>query len=820
MDCQRILLVDDSPDFLRAARQFFSHLPNVEIVGTAVSGLDSLAQVSLLQPDLVIMDLSMPVMNGLEATRRLKMQSDAPAVVIATTHQSQEFQAAAKAAGADGFVCKSRFNEDVPSLLRQLARTREAAPSSKLRRAVPNASSLEDELQCRLYQQAVVAGLGQRALEGADSGILIEEAVALIAATLQADFCTILEFLPAENNLLIRAGVGWREEIVGTRLSASPTESQAGFTLLSNDPILLENLETETRFAGPPVFHRHGVVSGISTIIQGRGGPFGVVSAHTNRLRHFTTHDVHFLQSVANVLATTIQRRAKEMHFQSLIENALDAIAVVDHDGTIQYESPAVERMLGFTPAELVGTSAFRLIHPDDVGPTRAAFANALQNPGVPHRVECRHLHQDGSWRFMESVGQCIFEAGAISVIVNSRDVTDRKLLEQNLLHTQKMETFGQLAGGVAHDFNNVLTIINGYGEIVLDMLDVEHAAREPVAEMQKACMRASVLTRQLLAFSRKQVLAPIILNLNDVVSEMEKMLLRLIGEDIELVSDLQSELPTIKADLGQLEQVIMNLVVNARDAMPEGGQLFITTSQVTLNDTLPQCIPEISPGSYVVLDVRDTGCGMDSTTMARIFEPFFTTKEIGKGTGLGLATVFGIVVQSDGHILVKSKVGTGTTFQIFLPRVEAPLQQPSRDVETLASPSGDEVVLVAEDDSNVRGVVTMFLRTNGYHVLEADDGQDALRVAAEYDGPIHLLVTDVVMPQLGGGDLARQLALQRPGIKVLFLSGYNDDAAVRQGLLAGDVLLQKPFSPATLALRVREALDRPQSVETGAARD
>jgi CheY-like chemotaxis protein len=377
------------------------------------------------------------------------------------------------------------------------------------------------------------------------------------------------------------------------------------------------------------------------------------------------------------------------------------------------------------------------------------------------------------------------------------------------------MEAVGRLAGGVAHDFNNLMTVVNGYGDILLNNLRPDDPHREMVAEMRKAGERAAALTRQLLAFGRKQVLAPRVLDLDEVVSEMGKLLLRTIGEDIELVLDLQPGLAPVHADPGQMEQVILNLAVNARDAMPQGGRLVIRTANVRLDEDYIRSHPGVSAGPYVLLELRDSGCGISPEAKSHIFEPFFTTKGVGKGTGLGLAVVHGVVSQSGGHIDVDSEPGRGTSFQIYLPSAELGRQPVPSVAEVKVTPRGSETVLLVEDEEAVREVNRRILVRGGYAVLEARDGNEALRVAARHRGPIHLLVTDVVMPGMGGRQLAEQLSALRPEMKVLFVSGYPDDAVVEYGIREGEVhFLHKPFSPSALARKVRDILDAPSPRE------
>jgi signal transduction histidine kinase len=378
---------------------------------------------------------------------------------------------------------------------------------------------------------------------------------------------------------------------------------------------------------------------------------------------------------------------------------------------------------------------------------------------------------------------------------------------EQQLQQAVKMEAIGRLAGGVAHDFNNLLTVINGYSELLLTMLPAGDMHRSFIEEIKRAGDRASDLTRQLLAFSRKQFLKPEVINLNDTVAGMDKMLRRLIGEDIELVTSLDTNLENVNVDPGQMDQVIMNLVVNARDAMPKGGSLTIKTANVRLDEQYVGAYPDLGPGHYVLLAITDTGIGMSEEVKLRVFEPFFSTKE-GKGTGLGLATVHGIVKQSEGHIAVYSEVNHGTTLKVYLPAVREALSMHRVPVEPPAT-HGNETILLAEDEDAVRQVARRMLELRGYKVFEARNGTEALRIGQDHHGPIHLLVTDTIMPQMGGCELAQRLTALRPQLRVLYTSGYTDDAIIRQGILTSSTpFLQKPFTPRALAAKVREVLE------------
>jgi nitrogen-specific signal transduction histidine kinase len=390
------------------------------------------------------------------------------------------------------------------------------------------------------------------------------------------------------------------------------------------------------------------------------------------------------------------------------------------------------------------------------------------------------------------------------------RDLTMQKTLEEQFHQSQKMEAVGQLAGGVAHDFNNLLTVISGYSELLVTRLPANDPTRGFIEEILKAGERAAHLTRQLLTFSRKAVVERRVLGLNALVTDTEKMLRRLIGEDISMATTLAPALGQVKADAGQIEQVIMNMAVNARDAMPQGGKLSIETANAELGADYAMLHPEVKPGRYVMVAISDSGSGMSQETKAHIFEPFFTTKGMGKGTGLGLATVYGIVKQSGGHIEVHTALGQGTTFKIYLPLVEDKASSGMSLHSSKIAPHGTETILLVEDEDAVRAITKLALQSLDYTILEAKNGEEAVRISERHTEPIHLLITDVVMPVMGGRQVAERMAACKQGIKVLYLSGYTDDAVLRHGILQADVaFLQKPFTPMSLANKVRAVLDK-----------
>ena len=496
--------------------------------------------------------------------------------------------------------------------------------------------------------------------------------------------------------------------------------------------------------------------------------------------------------------------RASEERFRALVENSSDALLMLlDAQGHVTYLTPSTVRHLGWQPEQTIGRSICDFVHPDDREHAGGRLAEAVANPGTAVTEEARLRHADGSWRVMEGVAvNRLADPAVAGVVVNARDITERRTLEEQLRLSQKLEAVGQLAGGVAHDFNNMLTAILGYCHLILDEMPEEHPLRRDLLEIQAAGDRAASLTRQLLAFSRRQMLQPQVVNINTLVTQLEKLLHRLIAEDVELTIALAPGLHPVTVDPASVEQILVNLTVNARDAMPGGGCLTIETANVEIDDTYAATHVTMKPGSYAMLAVGDTGAGMDAKTRGRVFEPFFTTKEQGKGSGLGLATVYGIVKQSGGNIWVYSEPGHGTVFKVYLPATStaSPIEKDA--------PAGSETVLLVEDELSVRTLAGEVLRRLGYVVIAAAHGDEALRLASQHPDEIHLMVTDVVMPRMNGRELADRLRLSRPEIKMLFMSGYTDHVVMQRDLAPGVAFLQKPFTPEVFARKVRLVLD------------
>jgi two-component system cell cycle sensor histidine kinase/response regulator CckA len=788
MPRRRIFLVVDNPEFIIASRRVLSFEPDIEVVGWASSGIDALEQVPLLRPDLVLMDLTMPGMNGLETTRRLKAQPFRPAVVILTVHQSEEFCIAAEAAGADSFISKSHLAEQLPPFLRTL---------------------FDGSVDPQPGNELGCSCLGKNPLEILGYGI-------------EERFHAVVEFSPDPMVII--------DQMRRIVLVNAQTERLFGYVrdeMLGRPIDLLIPERFPDIHAGPLRNHSahypHQMRDAANLLARRNDGSEVPVEISLGPVQTdpFTLFAVSIRDITARKQAEAERQRLldaveqQRMELQMLLDSVPALIFFKDrqhrhvrvNQAHAQCSCLPKEQIEGKTDSEL-GSPYAELYIQDDL---------RVLTTGKPLRgiVEQFHSPSGKRWIQTDKVPHRDRHGNIIGVVGLAVDITEKKELEEQLRQSQKLDAIGQLAGGVAHDFNNLLTVIEGYSEILLQDIGPDVPQHSMVQEIKKAGERAEGLVRQLLAFSRKQVLEPKVLDLNTLVIDVEKMLRRLIGEHVDLRTVLTSETVQVLADVGQLEQVMLNLAVNARDAMPRGGRLTIETACIELSQPNLQAIPPIPLGSYVRLAFRDSGCGMDSATKARIFEPFFTTKETGKGTGLGLATVFGIVTQSHGHILVDTEPGKGSSFQIYLPQAAPSVLPPPVSPVVRPASRGSETVLLVEDDDNLRELALRSLRMNGYKVLEATDGEDALRVAEQHPEIIHLLLTDLVMPKLGGNDLARELTRLRPATKVLFLSGYTAGAAISQGLLSGDVeLVQKPFTPRVLATKVREILDQEAEIE------
>jgi PAS domain S-box-containing protein len=529
------------------------------------------------------------------------------------------------------------------------------------------------------------------------------------------------------------------------------------------------------------------------------------------------THVIEAMRDITDLILTGEALQESEERHRTAIENSPDGVAIVQGGQPLFVNQKFVEIFGYDRPEEIVGKPLSTVLHTDDLNQFKEVNYERQKEGPITLRHEFKGIRKGGEPILIEVSATQITYRGEAASLVYLRDITERKrkeqemaFLQEQLRQSQKMEAIGLLAGGIAHDFGNLLAIVQGYSELSLLKLPKEDPLRENIEEVKKAGGRAMDLIRRLLAFSRRQIFQTSVLDLNTILRDLEKMLRRIIGEDIELVTLLADDLGKIEADPGQIEQILLNLAVNARDAMPSGGKLTIETTNTELDKTYARSHVAVKPGRYVMVSVSDTGVGMTPEVRERVFEPFFTTKEKGKGTGLGLSTVYGIVKQSGGNIWVYSEPGYGTTFKIYLPRLDELLKREREMKIVEESPRGNETILVVEDEEKVLMMVAEILREQGYKILGAPRGENALLIAGQHKGPIHLMVTDVVMPGMNGRELAGRLAPLHSEMKVLYMSGYTDDAIVHHGVLEKGInFIQKPFTVAGLASKVRQVLDK-----------
>jgi PAS domain S-box-containing protein len=639
---------------------------------------------------------------------------------------------------------------------------------------------------------------------------------------------SLLDALPGQIALLDRSGTIRFANRAWQDFAVAGAYAGAGFGVGSDYPrlclaaggadglVIAHGVQALLARSSPPFAHEYAcLVAGDERWFRLTASPRGDDSA-----QGVVIMQLDITSSIAR--DTTEQKRIEaalresEERFRQLAENISMVFWLTSRaDDSILYVSPAYERVWGRPCNSLYADpyAYFETVHPDDRERAWEVFA---RNNDSSYDIEYRIIRPDGSIAWIHDHGFPIRDQdGQVYRVAGiATDITERKRLEEALLQSQKMEGIGRLAGGIAHDFNNLLTAIVGYAEFAEASLSPEDPVAADVEQIIRAANRAAELTSQLLAFARKQMIEPRVLNLNDLVLRMDKLLRRLIGEDVELIARPAPDLGLVKVDPGQFEQILINLAINARDAMPGGGKLTIETRNVFLGADDIRQYPEVIPGPHVLLAISDTGVGMNEVTRAHIFEPFFTTKELGKGTGLGLATCYGIVKQAGGHIWISSEPERGATFKIFLPRIEAEATPLASRAATILPRRGDETILLVEDEPLVRDLAVQALRAHGYTVLVAGSGGAALALARAHAGDIDLLVTDVVMPQMSGAQVAQRLSATRPGVKVLYISGYTENTTVHRDVLEqGIAFLAKPFTPSALAHRVREVLDSTEGV-------
>lgn len=804
----RLLILEDNPsdaELLLHALRRAGYEPSANRVETEADFRAHLERV----PEIILADFSMPEFDALRALEIMQECAlDIPFIIVSGTI-GEERAVQVMQSGAADYIMKDRLGRLGQSVAQALEK-------SRLRQATRLAKRRLDA------QHAVTQALAEAAtLVHAGASVL-----AAICRGLDWDFGALWQVDQVEN--VLRCVDCWRDpsapvdafEATSRESSFAIGVSFPGRIWESGQPAWVADVaRTQSTFRAP---------SAASVGLHGALGFPIVLGAETLGVLEFLSRDIKqpddealkMMMAIGSQLGQYIERKRAEASLlqsnqtlQALIQAAPLAIITLDQRSRVTMWNAAAEHIFGWLEAEVMGRPL--PLVPDD---TREVFESSILNSASTRAKgrELRLLHKNGTMLDVNLWTAPVTNAHGLIVGTMDLylDVTGNKSLEAQFRQSQKMEAVGQLAGGVAHDFNNLLSIILGYSELVYSKLADGDPGREPMKQIRNAANRAAGLTRQLLAFGRKQILAPIVLDLNARVAELDQMLRRLIGEDIELKTVLEPDLGRVKADPGQIEQVVMNLVVNARDAMPTGGVLTIETSNAVLTTLQGREHEELAPGPYTLLTVSDTGCGMAEAMKAHIFEPFFTTKEIGKGTGLGLATVFGIVKQSGGFIDVESVPGSGSTFRMYFPQVrESTVHKraaPRASDHGLARlPQGVETVLLAEDEDGMRELAHLVLEAGGYKVLSARDGAEAVQLSQAHADVIHLLLTDVVMPKMSGRQLSDILMLTRPHMKVLYMSGHTDDAIMRHGIRdAGANFLPKPFTPVALVKKVREVLD------------
>jgi len=605
-------------------------------------------------------------------------------------------------------------------------------------------------------------------------------------------------------------------------IKSGPQAGSCGTAAYRGEQVIVEDIANDQLWKGTAQLAlRHGLKACWSTPILSRAGRvLGIFAVYCREPRQPHADHLQMVECATHLAGIAIDREhaeeelhAVETRYRNLVERlpAITYIAEVGALGRWHYVSPQIQSILGYSPEDWMANSAnwINNIYPDDRDQALEAEKRFWESGGM-FRAEYRMLARDGRVLWFRDDAIYLRTPDSQKPVMQGvlYDITEYKNLEEQLRQSQKMEAVGQLAGGVAHDFNNLLTIIQAHDERILNRLPHSHEAHKDAAEIKQAVERAAGLTRQLLAFSRKQVLQPKIVDINVVVSDVARMLHRLLGEHIDINLITADSLPQVKVDQGQMEQVILNLALNARDAMPHGGTLTMETENVQITEPGEQ-VP-VKPGSYVLLKVSDTGTGMDAETQRHIFEPFFSTKELGKGTGLGLASVYGVIKQSGGGVSFQSQLGHGTTFKVYLPEAHKAEASEATLLVSSSKPKVSETVLVVDDEHEIREMISEYLQQSGYTVLHAQNGREALEIAHRYKGLIHLLITDVVMPELGGPELAEQVRRLRPRTKVLFTSGYLDGAVSDKSADQQAAVLQKPFALNVLASKVREVLDQP----------
>jgi PAS domain S-box-containing protein len=834
-----ILVVDDRP----VNRELFAMLLGYKghQILEARDGEEALRSVRLNRPDLVISDILMPTMDGYEFVRQLREDpttANIPVVFSTAHYLDREARSLAEACGVTHTIFKPAEPEQIlrvvdaalgisepPALL-----PLDAFDRGHLRLLTDKLADKTQELTRTNERLTALIEMSQQLNAERNSLFLLEAFCHSSRRIVGAKYAAILVLDDDRKTVRHFFASGMQPDAAS--MIGSPPVGRGLFRKLLSEGGLIRvgNIKDDPRSEGFPPNHPH-MSTFLGAAISSSSGIYGALCL-TDKIgiEEFSEGDERLIAMLVGQLgvayenaklfedlrhqATELKQseealREANLNLESLVQTSPLAIIALDLDGSVKSWNSAAERIFGWSEKEVVGLRIPTL--PNDEWYGSHNSLDITRHGGTFTSTETVWIRKGRSLIEVSlSAAPHIDGKGNIngSVLV-AADITERKHLEKQLRQAQKMEAVGRLAGGVAHDFNNLLTAIIGYSQLALGRLHHEDPMLKEIEEIEKAGQRAAGLTNQLLAFSRRQVLQPQVLDLNAVVADLGKMLERLIGEDIVLTTSLDPDIGRVKADRGQIEQLIMNLAVNSRDAMPGGGSLSIKTFNAELDSSYTAEHINARPGPHVVLAISDNGTGIDKETQSKIFEPFFTTKGDGKGTGLGLSTVYGIVQQSEGHIALYSETGQGATFKIYLPRLAKADKTLEPRVSRTSSLQGSETVLVVEDEQSVRLLARRILEMYGYVVLDAAGSADSLRICEEHKGQIHLMLTDIVMPGANGRELAQMVAPLKPEMKVLFMSGYTDDAIVQNRVLSADTpFLQKPFTPVTLAGKVRDVLD------------
>ncbi|MGH7440538.1 MAG: response regulator [Polyangiaceae bacterium] len=821
-----VLLADDDPTHRKLAQLALSSAGFDVLV--AEDGEAALRLATARKPDAIVSDVLMARMDGFAFCKAARAEPDlarVPIVLMSAHYLEDEDRALAARFGANGYVSRTGGFEAVVRAVLDAMEGLGAEPvvvasddlqaaylrriAHQLERQATIGAGLARRVSLQASALSVLDGLSDTLTRQLDPESALGDTLAecLDAAGLSVGAILLLD---DDGQLSAKAHVGSSVALDwGQHAELLLRAMRRGGVMVPSD---------EAGDGAGDLLSALGAASALVVPIVARDQALGALLLASNGTDLAGSEGESFVRAARSVstqlgqalaLSRAFSRlAASESRYRRMIETTNQGVWIIDAERKTTFVNARMADMLGCDVKEVVGRSPIEFLDEE----SRAQFVEHMRRrqQGAAQQSEFRFRRKDGTpiWTILESVPMLDDAGNYEGAFAMVMDNTERRRLEEQLRQSQKMDAVGRLAGGVAHDFNNVLSVILSYGEMLLADLKPGDPLRDDVEEIRKAGKRAADLTLQLLMFSRQQVIEPKVLDLNDVLASMDKMLQRILGADVDLVSLPSKPLGRVRADPGSVEQLVMNLVVNARDAMPTGGKLTMETADVVLDEEYARTHHGVNPGPHVMLAVTDTGVGMDKVTQARVFEPFFTTKEKGKGTGLGLSTVFGIVQQGGGSVWVYSEMGKGTTFKVYFPRVDAAVD-PIRTALPPPRLRGSETILLVEDDDQVRAVALGILRRNGYVVVEARHAGEALLHAEKHAGVIHLLLTDVVMPQMSGPELAKRLSSVRPDMKVLCMSGYTDDSIVRHGVIESHLAyVQKPFTPATLAVKVREVLD------------